>query len=94
MSEIKVNHGITRPIKSLDVRDVDALRDRIRIGDKYRCPRLVKDTNGDIIERWDKMTVTKKYPHLVTVSGPGPKYPIKTITYIDILTDKRYTANL
>ena len=59
MGEMKLNHGITRPFKSLKVKDVDALRDRIRIGDKYRCPRLVKDTNGDIIERWDKMTVQR-----------------------------------
>lgn len=94
MGEMKLNHGITRPFKSLKVKDVEELRDRICVGDILRCPRMVKDSNGDLIEKWGKVAVTEKYPHLVTVIGPGSKYPVRTITYLDILTDKRYMANL
>ena len=94
MGEMKLNHGITRTFKSLKVKDVEELRDRICVGDILRYPRIVKDSNGDLVERWEKVIVTGKYPHLVTVTGPGPKYPIRTITYLDILTDARFTANL
>lgn len=82
------------PPNGFKVDDIDDLRSRIRVGDKYRCPRFVKDSNGNLVERWEKVRVTGKYPHLVTVSGPGPKYPIQTITYLDILTNARFTANL
>ena len=93
MSE--VNHGIIRPVQSLKNKDLERVRSRVRVGDKFRCPRMVKDSNGDLVERWEKVTVTKKYPHLVTVSSLGGReYPVRTITYLDILTDSRFTANL
>ena len=52
MDEIKVNHGIIRPLTGLKTKDVDALRDKICVGDILRCPRMVKDSNGDLIEKW------------------------------------------
>ena len=71
MDEIKVNHGIIRSNNGIKASEVEGLRNRIRIGDRYRCPRMVKDANGDLVERWEKVRVTGKYPHLVTVNGQG-----------------------
>ena len=94
MNDFKIDHGIFKPLDSITVNDADKLQRKIHIGEKYRYPMMVKGPDGETIERWEKVKVTGIYPHLVTVSGQGSEYPLKTITYFDILTDGRYTLNV
>ena len=95
MRDSKIDHGLYKPIDSISVSEADELRRIIKIGDKYRIPIMIKMPGvGDTIKRWEKAKVTGIYPHLITVSVPGLEYPIKTITYVDILSDARYTLNV
>ena len=93
LGQKEIKHGIRKPIYGLTTDDIEALRDRIRVGDTLRYPRMMKDrrASGALAESWRDVKVTGKYPHLVTVKGEGPEYPSQTITYSEILTDPRFT---
>ena len=95
LGQKEIKHGIENPMGGLSVDDVDELRGRIRIGDTLNYPRMVRDRNaaGALAERWRRVHVTGIYPHLVTVKGSGPEYPLQTITYIEMLTDSRIMSN-
>ena len=95
LGQKEIKHGIRKPIQGLTTDDIDALRDSIKIGDTLNYPRLVRDRNaaGALAERWRRVHVTDIYPHLVTVKGRGPEYPLQTITYIEMLTDSRIMSN-
>lgn len=87
-----IQHGIHKPMAvgiSLDA--IAAMRDSIKIGDTLNYPRMVRDRNaaGALAERWRRVHVTGIYPHLVTVKGNGPEYPLQTITYTEMPTDSR-----
>ncbi len=85
-------HGIHKPTTGgISLDEVAALRDSIKIGDTLNYPRMVRDRNaaGALAERWRRVHVTGIYPHLVTVKGNGPEYPLQTITYTEMLTDHR-----
>lgn len=94
MGDKQINHGIVKNMGRYSTDKLNDIRDKIKVGDKLRYPKLVKDSRGELVERWVICRVTGKYPNLVTVRFPGPKYPIRTISYLDIMTDSRFTQNL
>ena len=82
----KVKREIGGPSVVFTTDDIADLRRRIRVGDVLRYPVMKPDkrTGHLFVSRYSNEEVTGVYPHLVTVSGPVR--PVRTITYIEMLT--------
>ena len=71
----------------------DRIRDGLRLGDIIYCPRDAYDTGDEQSKKmvYEKSHITGIYPHLVSVMSlnGGAAFPIRTVTYVDMMTDRR-----
>lgn len=76
----------------LTVDDVEKIRKSVKVGDKFRYKTVHQDILNEKISNvvWEKVTVIKKYRHLVEVeyTNRPNMWPVKTMTYRELAFQK------
>lgn len=88
--EETMNNAWVRPI--ISIKDVENLKKTLKVGDRLVYRSLIKEETDEkiVMPKSEKVIVVKKFPHLVQVENPHrPGKGIKTMTYIEILFQKR-----
>ncbi len=76
-------------------KDIDALRDKLKVGDKVKYQtEIIDDSPGRVQKQDNEATVTEKLPHMVIVEYMARRgrnmEPVRTaITYREIFFQRR-----
>ena len=85
-----MNNAWVKPI--ISIKDVENIKKTLKVGDRLIYRSMIKEETDEriVIPKSEKVVVVRKYPHLVQVENPRrPGNGIKTMTYIEILFQKR-----
>ena len=83
-----MNNSWIKPI--IFKKDVEKVRESVKIGDKFIYKTLYKDVGDKTVRpKLEEVVVIKKYPHVVQLVNPKRPDRIRSMTYIEILFQKR-----
>lgn len=88
-----MNNAWAKPI--ISIKDVEKLKRTLNVGDRLIYRSMIKEETDErfVMPKSERVVVVRKYPHLVQVENPHkPGKGIKTMTYIEILFQKRKFA--